>query len=170
MKKIGIMAGFLVLGVLVSVVMAGPRGKFVGPGPRWEMRPSPLSSLGLTEEQSEKTEGLREALKSDIAPLRVELIKKRMELRLLWMQDSPDADKIKAKQREIRDLRGQMEDKFTDFRLAIRNILTPEQRSQLLSERFGKGRFSRPGRGPRSYDRMGPGPRAHYRMGQGPRG
>jgi Spy/CpxP family protein refolding chaperone len=168
-KKISILAAFLILGVLVSVVMAGPRGKFVGPGSRWEMRPSPLSSLNLTEEQSEKTKGLSEALKNDIAPLRVEMIKKRMEIRLLWMQPNPDADSIKAKQKEIRVLRGQMGDKLTDFRLAIRNILTPEQRSQLLAERFGKGRFSRPGQGPRPHDRTGPGPRAHGRMGPGAR-
>ena len=61
-------------------------------------------------------------------------------MRLLWMQTKLDSDKIRATQREIRDLMVQMQEKHTDCRLAFRNILTPEQTSRLLAQGFGRGK------------------------------
>jgi Spy/CpxP family protein refolding chaperone len=86
----------------------------------------------------------------------MEMVRKRLEMKLLWMAEDPDSVKIKAKQKEIQDLRGQLGEKMIDFRLAVRNILTPEQRSQLLANRYSRGRERGRDREPRSYQRKGP--------------
>jgi Spy/CpxP family protein refolding chaperone len=112
-----------------------------------EGRWSPYRGLNLTEEQQTKVDDLTKSMQKDLAPVRTELIKKRMELDLLWMDESPDADKIKAMQREIRDLRGIMEDKLTDLRLSILKILTPEQRAELLTKQTQRNNHSRLKRG-----------------------
>ena len=96
-----------------------------------------LASLNLTEEQSEKIKVLRESVWTEVTPIRVQLLSKRTEMRLLWIQTKLDPDKIKATQREAWDLMGQMQEKWTDFRLAFRNILTPEQTSKLLAQGVG---------------------------------
>ena len=48
------------------------------------------------------------------------------------MQNNLDANKIKAKEKEIHELRGQLQEKRTDSRLNFYNILTPEQRAQFI--------------------------------------
>jgi len=83
----------------------------------------------------------------------MKMARKRLEMKLLWMEEEPDSVKIKAKQNEIQNLRGQLGEKMIDFRLAVRNILTPEQRSQLLASRFGRERQRGRDREPRSYQR-----------------
>ena len=147
MKKITVIAAFLLVVASTTWVMAGPRGKGYGGGGGWGMPPSALASLNLTTEQSDKIRALRESLLKEITPIRAQLFTKRAELRLLWMQTTLDPGKIRAAQKEVRDLMEQIQDKRTNFRLAFRNILTPEQVSKLLVHGFGKGFGSRWGRG-----------------------
>ncbi len=65
------------------------------------------------------------------------------------MEDSPEGHKIKAKQKEIRNLRGTMEEKLTDFRLSVNSILMPEQRAELMAKRAqGKSSFPKDKRRP----------------------
>ena len=137
MKKISVIAAFLIVVASATLVMAGPRGKVNGGGGGGNSGPSALASLNLTAEQSEKIRALRESVLKEVTPIRAQLLSKRTEIRLLWMQTKLDPDKIRAIQREDRDLRGQMEEKRTDFRLAFRNILTPEQTSKLLAQGIG---------------------------------
>ena len=137
MKKISVIAAFLIVVASATLVMAGPRGKGNRGGEGWREAPSALASLNLTAEQSEKIRALRESLLKEVTPIRAQLLSKRAELRLLWIQTKLDPDKIKAIQREARDLREQMQEKRTDFRLAFRNILTPEQTSKLLAQGIG---------------------------------
>jgi len=140
MKKISIIAAFLLVVASATLVMAGPRGKGNGGGGGWNSAPSALASLNLTAEQSEKIRALRESFLKEVTPIRAQLLSKRTEIRLLWIQTKLDPDKIKATQREVRDLWGQMQEKRTDFRLAFRNILTPEQTSKLLAQGIGRGK------------------------------
>jgi len=137
MKKISVIAAFLIVVASATLVMAGPRGKGNGGGEGWREVPSALASLNLTTEQSEKIRALRESFLKEITPIRAQLLSKKAELRLLWIQTKLDPDKIKAIQKEARDLRGQMQEKRTDLRLAFRNILTPEQTSKLLAQGIG---------------------------------
>ena len=137
MKKISVIAAFLLVVASATLVMAGPRGKGNWGGGGWSSAPSALASLNLTAEQSEKIRALRESCLKEITPIRAQLLSKRPEIRLLWIQTKLDPDKIRAIQREVRDLKGQMQEKRTDCRLAFRNILTPEQTSKLLAQGLG---------------------------------
>ena len=162
MKKISVIAAFLLVVASATLVMAGPHGKGNRGGGGWCETPSALASLNLTAEQSEKIRALRESLLKEVTPIRAQLLSKRAELRLLWIQTKLDPDKIRAIQREALDLKGQMQEKRTDFRLAFRNTLTPEQTTKLLAEGIGMGKGHRWGN--RGKDRglgRGPGNRWH---------
>ena len=143
MKKFMIFAVVLILVASVTVALAEPRGGKGGKDFGREGKRSPYANLNLTEEQKGKIDTLSESMRKELTPLRTESIKKRMELNLLWMEDSPDADKIKAKQREIRDLKGKMEDIYTDFRLSVNSLLTPEQRAELTARGAQRKHYSR---------------------------
>jgi len=121
-------------------------------------------ALNLTPEQTAKIRDLREGHLKEVKPLQDKLFGKRGEVRLLWLQQTPDKDKIQALQKEIRDIRGEIQDKKTSHRLEVfTNVLTPEQRTQ--AQAFGaRGGF---GHGPqfRGQGRGGSGPCA----GDGPR-
>jgi Spy/CpxP family protein refolding chaperone len=143
MKKFTLFAVLIILVASFTVAMAEPRGKPGGKDFGREGKRSPYANLNLTEEQKSKIDAMRESLRKEMTPIRTDLIKKKMELDLLWMEDSPEGDKIKAKQKEIRDLRGTIEDRLTDFRLNVNSILTPEQRAELMAKR-AQGRSSFP--------------------------
>lgn len=134
MKKIIVLAVVLLFAFPATLVMAGKGGKEPPRGPHGHgSRAAVLSSLNLTAEQSEKIMALRESIMKEIMPLRSQMFNRRAEIRLLWMQLSPDPAKIKAKQKEVRDLMRQIQEKFTDYRLAFRKILTPEQTTKYLA-------------------------------------
>ena len=154
MKKITIIAALLFVVASATAAMAwspcfSGRGGRMDPG-RW-MNFSTLSSLNLTTEQSERVRALRESYMRDTMPLKTQLFNKRAELKLLWIQTVTEPDKIKAKQKEILGLAGQIQEKATDCALAFRNILTPEQCTQFLSQGFcrGSGPKGRRGGSPR---------------------
>lgn len=108
------------------------------------------SALNLTAEQTAKVRELREAQWQDIRPLQEKMFSKRGEMKSLWLQKNPDENKITAVHKEIRSLRDQMQDKMLSYRLAIFNILTPEQREKVQTYRgrgFGPG-FGCDGTGP----------------------
>lgn len=137
----------LVLGVATSVVMAGPYGAgygraIYGPAAGYGLPPIP----NLTAEQSSKIQALQRAHLNEIAPLQQQLFAKRTELRSLWLNPKPDQAKISALQKEILNLQSRITEKATNLRLEIRNLLTPEQQTQLslYGPRFGKmGRIGR---------------------------
>lgn len=76
---------------------------------------------------------------------------KSAELRKLWLQVNPDKDKINAKQKEVRALRDQLEDKRTAFRLEINKLMTAEQKEKLAALGWDK----EPGFAPRGGKRCG---------------
>ena len=158
MKKISIFVLVVLFVAAASVVMARP---YMGAGKGMERdgRASAFQKMNLTEDQTEKINALRESLQKETTPLRTDLVKKSTEMKLLWMADEPDADKIKALQKEILDLRGNMAEKFTDYRLAVHKILTPEQRAQLLTRRAGKRGISHRSMGGPQGRGMGAAPR-----------
>lgn len=135
MKKFTVLAILIILITSFSVAMAEPRGEPDSKDFGRDGRRSPYANLNLTEEQKSKIDAMRESLRKEMTPIRTDLIKKRMELDLLWMEDNPNGDKIKSKQKEIRELRGTLEEKYTDFRLNVNSVLTPEQRTELMTKR-----------------------------------
>lgn len=146
MKKLATIAvTFLVVGAFAASAFAfGPGwGRGHGGGPWYGNGDTAVSNLNLTSEQTAKINALREANLREVKPLQDKMFSKRGELRLLWLQQNPDQDKILAVQKEIRVLRDQIQDKRDSYRLQVYNTLTPEQKSQYQS--FGRGRGFGPG-------------------------
>jgi Spy/CpxP family protein refolding chaperone len=132
MKKFSLLAALVTILASATFVVAGPHGGEWG-NSGWAMDNTILSKLNLTAEQTEKIRALRESFQKDITPLRTRIFEKKAEMRLLWMQTESDAAGIKAKEKEIHDLMWQVLEKATDFRLALRSVLTPEQLSKFLA-------------------------------------
>jgi len=126
---------------------------------------STVQGLNLTAEQKTKIDDLRTAYLKDVKPLKDKMHSKAGDLKLLWLEKSPDEAKIRATEKEIRALRDQMQDKSTDYRWAAYKVLTPEQQTLLKNNKaagrcFGPGQGGMgkgPGMGPGAGPGMGPG-------------
>ncbi len=145
MKKL--LVGILVLSLmgLTGLAMAQGRGPGMGygsgPGGGYGFGPGHgpwASRLNLTPEQTQKLQTLRDGFIKEISPLRNDMISKQYELKAFWAQTNPDEQKILAKQREINNIRAQIQEKAVKHRLEARNVLTPEQQAQIGSG-FGSG-------------------------------
>ena len=149
MKKVVIIGLSLTLAVVLIAAAAMAWGPRFGPGfaggPPFAGVP-PFANL--TAEQSSQIQTLREAYLKENAPLQQELLAKGTELRSLWSTPNADPATVVAMQKEIFDLRTQLQERATNLGVEIQKVLTPEQKAQF--DRFG----------PRG--RMGP------RMGFGP--
>ena len=100
--------------------MLHDRGGKAGPG----------DNLNLTDDQKASIKTLREAHLRDVKPLQDQMFSKRGDLKLLWLQQNPDKEKILAVQKEIRAIRDQMQEKATAHRVDVFNILTSEQQDK----------------------------------------
>jgi len=133
MKKFSLLAALVTILASAIFVVAGPCGGGEWGNPGGAMDGTILSKLNLTAEQTEKIRILRESFQKDITPLRTRIFENKAEMRLLWMQTESDAARIKAKEKETHDLMWQVMEKATDFRLALRGVLMPEQLSKFLA-------------------------------------
>ena len=168
MKKLMTIATILLLvAVLAAPADAFRRGRGYGNGPCYSGDFANVPGLNLTAEQKTKTADMRSAHLKEVKPLQDQMFSKKGDLRLLWQEKNPDQAKITAKQKEIRVLRDQIEDKSTNHRWAIYKELTPEQQEAMraygptgrcFGDGFGPGAGG--GRGPGSGP--GPGPRGNY--------
>jgi Spy/CpxP family protein refolding chaperone len=122
-----------------------------------------VPGLNLTAEQKAKITDLKTAYLKDIKPLQDKMYSKAGDLRLLWLEKTPDEAKIRATEKEVRALRDQIHDKSTDYRWATYKVLTPEQQA-LLKENKAAGRCFGPGHG----NGMGPGKGPGMGSGMGP--
>jgi zinc resistance-associated protein len=85
---------------------AGPRGQGGCGG----------GGANLTPEQAGQIFDLRQQFMTDTAPLRRQMMEKRAELAALQNSQTPDSNQISAKQKELWDLRQQMQAKAAAFR------------------------------------------------------
>ena len=115
------------------LAMAQSAGREEAERSRWALDNSLLSELGLTEGQQEKVLSLEESYQREIAPLRSQIFEKRTEARLLWAEIHCDPEKIRVVEREIYDLVGQLREKYVDYRLGFREILTPDQAAKFVA-------------------------------------
>jgi Spy/CpxP family protein refolding chaperone len=156
MKKIVIIGLSLILAMALVVAVAlaqGPgfgRGFGMGPG----YGPPGNLFASLTPEQSAKIQSLQQAHLQAIAPVQQELLAKGTELRSLSLNPNADPAVISAKQKEIWDLRSELQEMTNNLRLQIREVLTPDQQAQF--DTFGP--------------RRGMGPRTGFGPGMGPTG
>jgi Spy/CpxP family protein refolding chaperone len=146
---LGVLLG---LALVATVAMAwgpgfGPRfGRGFG-GPAYGVPPIP----NLTSEQSAQIKDLRDGFLKEIEPLQKELYAMGTELRTLWQSPNPDQAAITAQQKEIFNLKSQLQEKATNLGLEIRKVLTPEQLAQLPAFSQGAGVGPGAGFGPRGF-------------------
>jgi Spy/CpxP family protein refolding chaperone len=172
MKKLTLTLVAVALGLLVSVpaFAFGPgsgcrggdgwgpgAGPGIGMGRGIFQRDAVWAKLNLTDEQKAKIESLQIAYQKELRPIREKMFDKSVALRRLWLQATPDKDKITAAQKEVSLLRDEMQGKMTTMRLEIRNVLTPEQQEKLVNTGWGRGMGFGPRGGMRGQGAGGPG-------------
>ncbi|NET34424.1 MAG: Spy/CpxP family protein refolding chaperone [Cyanothece sp. SIO1E1] len=112
-------------------------------GPRW------LQELDLSPEQSEQIQSIREQARPEKESLREQLREARTQLQSLLSSNATDGQ-LRQQHQQIQELHQQLSDQRFENMLAIRQILTPEQRTQaaeFISQRRGRGHH-----GPRHRD------------------
>ncbi|MCX5828566.1 MAG: Spy/CpxP family protein refolding chaperone [Deltaproteobacteria bacterium] len=140
MKKLmAVMAVIAIAAVVVSSPAEARRGSWGGypVGGYYDLTATP--GLNLTAEQSAKLTSLRENHLREAKPLQDQIYSKRGELRLLWLQQTVDQKKILSVQTEVRNLRDQLADKQTSYRLESQKVLTPEQLTKFQAYGAGRG-------------------------------
>lgn len=111
------MSVVLAVALLASVALAGPwGGRFYGAGP---MVPN------LTPEQSQKILSLQQAHLEKITPIQQDLFAKKMELRSLWLSQTPDQARINALQKEIFNLVDLLQQESSNLRAEILKVINP---------------------------------------------
>lgn len=120
---------------------------------------SGMAGVNLSAEQVAQIQKIQSDRYAEMAPVRNEMVTKRTELQALFREPALDQAKIAATHKEIVALQAQMQEKALAVRVAVAEVLTPEQRAQMPA--FGPGTGPGFGRGMG----MGYGPR----MGFGPR-
>ncbi|NES69331.1 MAG: Spy/CpxP family protein refolding chaperone, partial [Okeania sp. SIO2D1] len=95
-----------------------------GKGMRW------LQELDLTSEQQERIQAIHEQAKADMESLHQQMQEAREQMTNL-MSGNASAEQLRNQQDKIQALHEQLGDKRFETMLAVREILTPEQREQL---------------------------------------
>jgi Spy/CpxP family protein refolding chaperone len=112
-----------------------------------------LPDLKLTDEQITKLNALRNVYLLEIKPLRDRLYSKSIELKGLWLEQTPDHEKIALLQKETQILRDVMLGKVAAYRRETLHVLTGQQQITLESYKekhgygYGKGMQGQGGRG-----------------------
>ncbi len=107
--------------------MRGMRG--IGIGPRM------AEELGLTDEQTEAIQAIRDDFREQMGPTRETVSEIRAELRELWSADEPDKKAILAKMDEMQAEKHAMAIARVDARLQVLDVLTPEQKAEMQAIR-----------------------------------
>ena len=119
----------LLIGLAVVLAMALATGAFAfGPGYGGGNGNCPMAGGSVTPEQAQKFQKFQ----SDILPLKQQMIQLRTELMMLRSQTTPDWNAIAAKQKQMVDLRIEIQKKA--------------QENGLPAGGFGMGRGGRGGR------------------------
>ena len=139
MKKLVTTLGILFLvGLLAGPVFAyrgGWGGWSRGPGSCWQGG-GPYGNL--TESQNAELDRLERKFSNDTAKLRDEIWAKSEELNTLLNAADPDVKKVRALQKEITDLRAEMDRQRIDFELKARKITPNSGYARGYSRGYGR--------------------------------
>jgi Spy/CpxP family protein refolding chaperone len=125
----------LAMGLVIGVAEAGiggPRGERDGEHPRWERL---FERLDLTEEQLDKVKEVLAEKRSAGMELHKEELRLRNEVEGEMLADSPDVGEVAKLVRRIGEIRAELELKRLEGEIAVRSLLTDEQRDRLLLHR-----------------------------------
>lgn len=113
-----------------------------------------VEELGLTDQQLAEIRSIQQEMYSRSRDLRIKLMDAMFELRQLKFQKNPDQSAVEAKQKEISDIRSQLQQIAQDARQKMESVLTQEQKDKIQSLRG-----FRPGCSGRGFRGRGFGPR-----------
>lgn len=102
-----------------------------------------LMELDLTPEQSEQIETIRQQSQADTEPLRQEFQQAHEQMRSL-LAGNANSDELRQQHQQIQTLHQQLGNQHFETMLEVREILTPEQRSQmaeLIQQHRGRRSF-----------------------------
>ncbi len=105
-----------------------------------------LTPLGLTEEQKNKIKSMREQTKLKVKELRQGLSAKQNEMRSLMFSPTATEAQIRTSCSQMRKLQTQMDDANMNDLLAIRGMLTSDQKKKLPECMPGRKNSARGGR------------------------
>lgn len=142
----------------------GSEGFQPGYGPRFHGRFGEGKFLGLSKEQIDKMQALRDRFYNETRDLRYDMAQKRLEMRKLFMDPKTDDATLLAKQKEMSALRQKLQDKMAQMMIEGRKILTPEQLQKLDRAGMGPGGM---GFGMMGHGMMDGGMMGHGMMGHG---
>lgn len=123
--------------------------------------------LDLNDEQQEAIAKLRETNREQNLELRKQLMRLRNEFEGELLADEPGEKKLLQLVDEIGELKTEMQANRLKTRLAVRELLTPEQRDKMLGLGKRGARFGRGGRGGCSAECDGHGAGRRGRRGKG---
>ena len=149
-------------GIIMSAVlsMGGQGGGMAGPGFGMLMNPWVQEELGFTAEQTEKLSQIITDHMTATATIRADLMAKRLELRTELNKDKPDMKAVEKLTGEIGNLQARMLMERIRMEVAIKNLLTEEQKAKLKELKAikpGKGK-GKGGKGGKGKGGKGPGP------------
>lgn len=105
------------------------RGKRQGRGERMGKL---LQQLDLTSEQSQQIEAIREQSRTENDPLYQEMQANREQMRSLFTDDA-SSEQLRQQHQKIQVLSQQLGDNRFEMMLQVREVLTPEQRTQMAA-------------------------------------
>src|SRR4030043_1289553 len=108
------------------------------PGPMYPPMQEWVRRLNLTGGQTAKLQTLRHSYLRDTLVWRNELAVKRFDLQDLLQNPQAEDQQILARQREVSELEGKIQERTILHQLEIRKVLTPEQ-IKLIPPDFGWG-------------------------------
>ena len=142
---------FAILSALIATAMvfAANAGNGKGKGRNFDrgIKGFPMpASLELTEAQQQKVSALKDKERSEIDKIQTEMDNVREDIRVQWEKEKIDKPKLKSLHKKMQSLRALMGDARLNFRLAVYDILTPEQRKKAAADRkaFHVNRKNRP--------------------------
>ncbi|MFN4066703.1 MAG: Spy/CpxP family protein refolding chaperone [Thermosynechococcus sp.] len=126
------LAALLVCSALSPLVAIAP-STFADPGyggPRWGAN---LENLNLTPEQRQRLQAVRQQYQGQMEQTRNQLRTAKQELRQM-MSGNASEDQIRSKHQQVRQLENQLASLRFESMLAMRGILTPQQRQALATQ------------------------------------
>lgn len=126
---------------LIMIIFIGAGTALAGTPERKSASVFDNTNLNLTAEQREQIRILREKRRNELKPLRNALFSKFEELKDILTGHNPDSSNIKEKKSEIRKIQAIIQEKCASYRMALRNILTQEQRMKLKAFGLERGYF-----------------------------
>ncbi len=108
--------------------------------------------LDLSEEQVGKIQSIHENAKDGVVQLRKEMMRLRNNLEGEMLEDEPNLTQVRQIAQQIGEIKTKMQISRLENRIAVRGILTPEQRDKfmMMKEHGRRG-------GPGMHGRRGPG-------------